>query len=54
MIRTRMTLITLFCLTLAACSQPRAHAALRVTPDGVRVAPSLSTSIAGIGLSVSQ
>ena len=41
-------------LMLAACSQPRAHAALRVTPDGVRVAPSLSTTIAGIGVSVSQ
>lgn len=39
---------------LAACSQPRAHAALRVTDRGVRVTPSMSTSIAGIGVSVSQ
>jgi hypothetical protein len=42
------------CLTLAACTQPRAHAALHVGGGKVRVAPSLSTTIAGIGLSVSQ
>jgi hypothetical protein len=42
------------CLILAACTQPRAHAALHVGSGGVRVAPSLSTTIAGIGLSVSQ
>ena len=41
------------CLILAACSQPRAHAALRVGGGGVRVTPTLSTSFAGIGLSVS-
>jgi len=41
------------CLTLAACTQPRAHAALQVGGGKVRVAPSLSTTIAGIGLSVS-
>lgn len=41
-------------LVLAACTQPRAHAALRVTDEGVKVRPSLSTSIAGVGLSVSQ
>ncbi|MEZ5772382.1 MAG: hypothetical protein R3D46_04120 [Defluviimonas denitrificans] len=52
--RARVILSAGFCLMLAACSQPRAHAALRVTPDGVRVAPSLSTTIAGIGVSVSQ
>jgi len=39
---------------LAACTQPRAHAALRLTDGGVRVTPTLSTSIAGIGVSVSQ
>ena len=52
--RARVILSAGFCLMLTACSQPRAHAALRVTPDGVRVAPSLSTTIAGIGVSVSQ
>ena len=54
MTRARVILSAGFCLMLAACSQPRAHAALRVTPDGVRVAPSLSTTIAGLGVSVSQ
>ncbi|MGB3317328.1 MAG: hypothetical protein WBB85_23330 [Albidovulum sp.] len=39
---------------LVACAQPRAHVGARVTSDGVRLAPSLSTSIAGIGLTVSQ
>lgn len=39
---------------LSACSQPRAHVGARVTPDGVRATPSLSTTIAGIGLTVSQ
>ena len=48
-----LILSTAACL-LTACTQPRAHAALRVTNGGVRVAPSLSTSIAGIGVSVSQ
>lgn len=53
-IRARVILSAGLCLLLAACTQPRAHTALRVTPDGVRVAPSLSTTIAGIGISVSQ
>lgn len=53
-IRARVILSAGLCLLLAACTQPRAHAALRVTPDGVRVAPSLSTTFAGIGISVSQ
>lgn len=48
-----LALATAACL-LAACTQPRAHAALRLTDGGVRVTPSLSTSIAGIGVSVSQ
>ena len=38
---------------LAACSQPRAHAGIRITPSGVKVVPSLSTSVAGVGVSVS-
>ena len=52
--RARVILSAGFCLMLAACSQPRAHAALRVTPDGVRIVPSLSTTIAWLGVSVSQ
>jgi hypothetical protein len=49
-------LFALLALTglLSACSQPRAHVGARVTPDGVRATPSLSTSIAGVGLTVSQ
>lgn len=47
-------LLAVLGLSLVACSQPRAHAALRVTDGGVKVRPSLSTSIAGIGVSVSQ
>lgn len=39
---------------LAACSWPRAHANVRLTPDGVKVRPALSTSIGGIGVTVSQ
>ncbi len=39
---------------LAACSWPRAHANLRVTPGGVKVQPSLSTVIGGIGVTVTQ
>jgi hypothetical protein len=41
-------------LALAGCSRPQAHAGVRVTPDGVKVVPSMSTSIAGIGVTVSQ
>ena len=41
------------CLLVAGCSEPRAHAGVHVTPQGVRVVPSLSTSIAGLGVSVS-
>lgn len=39
---------------LAGCSWPRAHANVHLTPEGVKVRPSLSTSIAGVGVSVSQ
>ncbi len=38
----------------AACSDPSLNAAMRVTPDGVRVSPSVSTSIAGVGVAVSR
>lgn len=41
-------------LVLASCSQPRAHAHVRLTPDGPRVAPSVSTSILGLGLTVTK
>ncbi|HQU68487.1 MAG TPA: hypothetical protein PLI43_09840 [Albidovulum sp.] len=50
----RAILLAALSLVLAACTQPRAHAALRVTDGGVKVRPSLATSIAGIGVSVSQ
>ena len=49
-----LSLPILLILTLSACSWPRAHANVRLTPDGAKVTPSLSTSIAGIGLTVSQ
>lgn len=39
---------------LAACSWPRANANVRITPTGVKVVPSLQTSIAGVGVTVSQ
>lgn len=42
------------CLMVSGCTQPRAHAGIYITPDGVRVAPSVSTSIAGIGVTVSD
>ncbi len=48
-------LLPMLVLTLlAACSWPRAHANVRVTPDGVKVRPTLSTSIGGMGVTVSQ
>ena len=39
-------------LLLAACGQPRANANVRVTPEGVRVVPSLAGSLGGIGIRV--
>ncbi len=42
------------CLLVVGCTQPRAHAGVHITPDGVRVVPSVSTSIAGIGVTVSD
>lgn len=39
---------------LAACSWPRAHASVRLTGDGATVTPSLSTTIAAIGVNISQ
>ncbi len=47
----------LICLMIAlgfltACTQPRAHVGARATSNGVKVTPSISTSIAGIGLTV--
>lgn len=42
------------CIAVAACAEPRAHAGVHITPNGVRVVPSVSTSIAGIGVTVSE
>ena len=50
----RMLLPIAILAMLCACSWPRAHANVRLTPDGATVTPSLSTSIAGIGVSLSQ
>lgn len=49
------TLLPLLALALlGACSWPRAHANVRLTPDGATVTPSLSTTIGGIGVNISQ
>ena len=48
-------LLLIACVALlVACSWPRAHANVRLTPDGATVTPSLSTNIGGIGVSISQ
>ncbi|MCY1128316.1 MULTISPECIES: hypothetical protein [unclassified Frigidibacter] len=48
-------LLPIACLAaLAACSQPRAHANVRLTPDGVKVAPSVRTNLLGVGVTISQ
>lgn len=52
--RLRILLPVAASLLLSACSWPRAHANVRLTPDGATVTPSLSTSIGGIGVSISQ
>lgn len=39
-------------LGLAACSNPRAHAGVHVTPRGVSVTPTLSTSIGALDIAV--
>ena len=49
----RRLLPMLALLLLSACSWPRANANVHVTPDGVRVVPSLRTTVGGIGVSVS-
>jgi len=53
-VRAGVGLILAAVLLLGACTSPRPHARVRVTPSGVKVVPSLSTSIAGIGVSVTQ
>lgn len=50
----RGTLLLVVVALLGACSPPRPHANVRLTPEGVKVRPSLSTSIAGVGVTVSQ
>ncbi|WP_413872757.1 hypothetical protein [Albidovulum sp.] len=42
------------CLLVSGCAQPRAHAGIHITPNGLRVVPSVSSSIAGIGVTVSE
>ncbi|WP_413871891.1 hypothetical protein [Albidovulum sp.] len=42
------------CSMVSGCTEPRANAGIHITPDGVRVAPSVSTSIAEIGVTVSD
>lgn len=48
-----LLLLALVATTLAACAPVRPHAAVRVTPKGVKVTPALYTNIGGIGVSVS-
>lgn len=50
----RGLLLTVCVAGLAACSWPRAHANVRLTQGGATVTPTLSTSIAGIGVNISQ
>jgi hypothetical protein len=50
----RGLLLILLVPALSACSWPRAHANVRLSPDGATVTPSLSTSVAGIGVNISQ
>jgi len=45
MFRTGVHLLALAAAGLSACSYPRAHARVLVTPGGVRVAPTLSATI---------
>ncbi|MGC1486195.1 MAG: hypothetical protein WA784_00230 [Albidovulum sp.] len=52
--RVAICLALLTAFALSACSQPRAHARIRITPNGVTVAPAVSTSIGGIGMTVTQ
>ncbi|MFO1174588.1 MAG: hypothetical protein U1E48_05200 [Paracoccaceae bacterium] len=49
----RALLPVLALLALSACSWPRANANVHVTPNGVRVVPSLHTTFAGVGVNVS-
>ncbi len=50
----RLAAIMARCTAVAGCSRPRAHAGVHITPDGIRLLPSVSTSIAGIGVTVSE
>ena len=53
-LRPRKLLPMALLLALAACSWPRAHANVRLTPDGATVTPARSTTIGGIGVNISQ
>ena len=51
----RMALMAALLLGLAACDEPaspRVNANVAVTPDGVRVYPSASARVGGVGVSV--
>lgn len=52
--RSRGFLMVAGLVLVAACSSPRAHANLRLTPNGVTVVPSLATTVGGIGVTLSQ
>lgn len=52
--KSRSLLLMAWLVLLAACSSPRAHANVRLTPNGVRVVPSLSTTVGGLGVTLSQ
>ncbi len=53
MIRATMIASVALCLTLASsCTKPRFHSDLHMGDGGAKMIPTLSTSIAGFGLSV--
>jgi uncharacterized lipoprotein len=54
MTRAAALLAVLALALLSACSPPRTHAKVRLTPDGAKVSPGVSTSILGIGLTVTE
>ncbi|GAB4382020.1 hypothetical protein [Albidovulum sp.] len=49
---TRLLALVGIVLGLAACSNPRAHAGVHVTPRGVSVTPALTTSIGALDIAV--
>lgn len=49
---TRLTVVV--ALFLAGCTDPSVDARVRLTPDGVRVVPSVSGSLGGVDVTVSR